>query len=245
MILKTLLAFVLSITALLAVAWYLPTPSVTHDPPRDLPWQVPDHRLAEKGYEYLPDGRIRIITHHLPLPDITPAMLSWFYQQLPISTVDLNGTTYPLYHLFHPTEHGRLWVSEPAPDGSPGMSQGSVIVREEWFGKYDSRGAAQIAKFSDQGMTAIAYVAGMEMGVIEHRYSVVDGETRYVVHATIGSDLPVIGTLLNSYLRNRVFTEGMMEQWMRHQIEEVGSLVYFLPQLYEQRSQGNHFVLSI
>lgn len=237
-------ALLLCVSVALAVLWHLPQPSVKHDPPRDLPWTVPDHTLAKKSYEYLPDGRILVITHHLPLPDITPAMIAWFYQQLPISTVELDGTTYPLYHLFHPTEHGRLWVDEEAADGTPGMKQGATIVREEWFGEFDSRGKARITEFSDRGFTAVAYVAGIEIGMVEHRYSVVDGQTRYVVHATLGSDLPLLGTLLNAYIRNRVFTPAMMAQWMRHQVEEVGSLVHFLPALYKQRSQGVHFSLD-
>lgn len=234
----------LSLAILLLVAWHLPRPGVYHDPPRDLPWPLPDHRQAEKGYEYLPDGRIRVITHHLPLPGVTPAMLAWFYQQLPISTVELDGRTYPLYHLFHPTEHGQLWVHEAAPDGTPGMARGAVIERHEWFGEFDSQGRALISEFSDQGMTAIARAAGLQIGVIEHRYTVVDGETRYVVIATIGSELPLLGTLLNRYLRERVFTPEMIPQWMRHQVEEVGVLPYFLPALYAQgAAPDNHFVL--
>ena len=227
-----------------SLAWQLPQPAVKRDPPRQLPWTVPDHRLAEKGYEYLPDGRIRVITHHLPLPGVTPAMLAWFYQQLPISTVDLDGTNYPLYHLFHATEHGRLWVVEPAPDGTPGMARGAVIERHEWFGEYDRQGKALISEFSDQGMTALAHAAGLQIGVVEHRYSVENGETRYTVTATIGSELPVVGWLLNRYLSDRLFTEPMLAEWMRHQVEEVGVLPYFLPQLYRQRGEGNHFVLD-
>lgn len=232
---SAILILALLVIAAGAIAWHLPQPAVAHDPPRDLPWNLPDHRLADKGYEYLPDGRIRVITHHLPLPDITPEMLAWFYQQLPISTVDLNGINYPLYHLFHPSEHGRLWVAEAAPDGTPGMAQGATIVREEWFGQFDSRGRARIAEYSNEGFVAVAYIAGIAMGVVQHRYSVVNGETRYTVQATLGTDLPVLGTLLNAYLRHRVFTPEMIGEWTRHQIEEVGSLVHFLPALYQQR----------
>ncbi|RLQ22453.1 hypothetical protein DWB85_07485 [Seongchinamella sediminis] len=239
-----LLACCLIVTALFAIAWHLPQPRVHRDPPRELPWPLPDHRQAQKNFDYLPDGRIRVITHHLPLPGVTPAMLAWFYRQLPISTVDIDGTTHPLYHLFHPTEHGQLWVVEAAPDGTPGMARGAVIERHEWFSRFDSQGRALISEFSDQGMTAIARAAGLQIGVVEHRYRVVDGQTRYVVTATIGSDLPLLGTLLNSYLRNRVFTRDMIPQWMRHQVEEVGTLPYFLPALYAQRgAPNNHFVL--
>lgn len=240
----SLAALLLALVIVLAVLWQLPQPTVAHDPPRDLPWQLPDHRLAKKNYEYLADGKISVVTHHLPLPGITPDMLAWFYQQLPISTVDLDGITYPLYHLFHPTEHGRLWVAEAAADGTPGMAQGATIVREEWFGEFDSRGKARIAEYSNKGFIAEASVAGIKMGLVEHRYSVVNAETRYVVHATLGSDVPLLGKLLNAYIRNRVFTPEMMAQWMRHQVEEVGSLVYFLPELYKQRSGGNHFTLN-
>ena len=234
----------LLMTVVVVIAWHLPQPSVKRDPPRQLPWPVPDHRLAEKGYEYLPDGRIRVITHHLPLPGVTPAMLAWFYQQLPLSTVELDGRTYPLYHLFHATEHGQLWVVQTAPDGSHGMAQGAVIERHEWFGEHDSRGKALISEFSNQGMTALAFAAGIQIGVVEHRYSVVDGHTRYVVNATIGSTAPLISPLLNKYLREKIFTEAMLAQWMRHQVEEVGVLPYFLPQLYRQRAAGNHFLLE-
>jgi hypothetical protein len=238
-------AALLVVTVTIAIVWILPQPTVTHDPPRDLPWALPDHRLAEKAYEYLQDGRIRVITHHLPLPGITPDMLVWFYQYLPISTVDLGGTNYPLYHLFHPTEHGRLWVAEAAPDGTPGMAQGATIVREEWFGEFDSRGKARIVEYSNRGFIAVAYAAGIEIGVVEHRFSVAGGETQYEVQATLGSDLPILGPLLNVYIRNRVFTPAMMTQWMRHQVEEVGSLVHFLPQLYRQRGSGTHFTLDM
>ena len=135
-------------------------------------------------------------------------------------------------------------VVEPAPDGTPGMARGAVIERHEWFGEYDSQGKALISEFSDQGMTALAHAAGLQIGVVEHRYSVENGETRYTVTATIGSELPVVGWLLNRYLSDRVFTEPMLAEWMRHQVEEVGVLPYFLPQLYRQRGEGNHFVLD-
>ena len=60
----------------------------------------------------------------------------------------------------------------------------------------------------------------------------------------IGSDLPVLGVAINYYLRTRVFHPAMMEQWQRHQVEEVASLQFFLPELYSQRGRGNNFVLS-
>jgi hypothetical protein len=41
-----------------------------------------------------------------------------------------------------------------------------------------------------------------------------------------------------------VFHPEMLEQWLRHQIEEVASLQFFLPQIYAQRDSGTHFLLE-
>ena len=77
------------ITALLAIAglglvfWaYTPGP-LTRDAPRDLPWELPDYRLAHTSWEVGEDGRIYTQVEHFFLKGISPEMVSWFYQQLP------------------------------------------------------------------------------------------------------------------------------------------------------------------
>lgn len=231
--------------ALAAVLLWLRLPGpIERDPPRDLPWQLPDYRDARMQWVVGDDGLIRAGVEHFFLEDITPAMVAWFYHVLPISTVELAGVTYPLYHLFHPTEHGRIRVLEAAPGGEPGMAAGATVYREEWFGPYDSRGAALLQSFSDEGMVAIPRVAGIAIGEVRHSYSAHGGGTVYRVDAVIGSRLPLLGPLLNLYLRSRVFHPAMMEQWQRHQIEEVASLRYFLPELYALRGGAYHFRLS-
>lgn len=236
------LALVVGVTVLPAVL----SPKLERDPPRDLPWTLPDYRQAETSWYVDDDGRIHTHVQHLFLPDITPAMIAWFYQYLPISTVELNGATMPMYHIFHPTEHGTLSVLTPAPDGTPGMAVGAVIQRDEWFGPYDSRGAARIVEFSDAGMLAIPEVLGLiGIGSVKHIYSAAAGGSNYRVETVIGSDLPVVGPLLNLYLRSRVFHPAMLEQWQRHQVQEVSSLRFFLPELYAQRDAGRHFLLDM
>ena len=121
------------------------------------------------------------------------------------------------------------------------MSAGALIEREEWFGPFDSRGAARIVEFSDRGMLAVPVFAGVEIGSVRHTFEAVDGGTAYRVDAVIGSELPVVGGLLNLYLRKQVFHPAMLEQWRRHQVEEVSSLQFFLPEIYAQRGQGNHY----
>lgn len=242
---KWILVSLLLLPAVLAFLLWLMTPGpLVRDKPRDLPWQLPDYRQAHSDWQVGEDGRIYTQVEHFFLRDISPEMVSWFYQQLPISTVDLDGVTYPLYHIFHPTEHGRLWVVEPAPDGSAGMARGSIIKREEWFGPYDSTGAARIVEFSNDGMLAIPGVAGLTIGEVRHSLRAENGGTVYRVDSIIGSELPLVGGLINLYLRNFVFHPKMIDQWRRHQVEEVSSLQFFLPEIYAQRGGGNHFKIS-
>ena len=240
---KSLLAAMAGLCLFALIAVWLPGP-IARDTPRDLPWQLPDYRLADTGWELLPDGRIRTYVEHFFLEDISPAMVMWFYQQLPIATVEYGGDSLPLYHIFHPSEHGTIRVLEPAPNGAAGMARGAMVHREEWFGPYDSRGSARIVEFSELGMLALPQVAGLPIGEIRHSLRSENGGTAYRVDGLIGSDLPLLGTVVNYYLRTAVFHPAMIEQWQRHQLEEVASLQFFLPQLYAQRANGTHFRLE-
>jgi hypothetical protein len=232
------------ITLLVLTALWNMRPSWQHDAPRDLPWAVADYRQANFSHQTLPNGQIQLEIDHLPLVGITPEMLAWWYRVLPISTIDVNGTTYPLYHIFHLTEHGQLWVVEPATDGSDGMGEGSLVARREWFGAHDSEGAGRVISISPQGLVVRPEVAGVQMGEIRHIFNSTANGSQYRVESLIGLDWPIIGPLFNYLLRNTVFTEDMLREWERHQIEEVSMLNYYLPQLYAQRAGGYHFKLE-
>ncbi len=236
-------ALVLIVLAAVGICLLLPEP-VPRDAPRDLPWSLPDYREANTYWEVGTDGRIYTQVEHFVLRDITPEMVAWFYQHLPISTVELRGQTIPLYHIFHPSEHGSIAVIEPAPNGVAGMSVGAKIERKEWFGPYDSQGAARIAEFSPEGMLAIPEMMGIKLGEVQHRFRAVPEGTAYQVHTVIGSDLPLVGTVINWVVRNYVFHPAMLEQWQRHQVEEVSSLQFFLPDIYSQRGSDNHFFIA-
>ncbi|QFU76527.1 hypothetical protein EY643_13140 [Halioglobus maricola] len=236
----------LLVVALIAapLAWAFWPQALYRDPPRQLPWELPDYREASRSWQVDENGLIQAHVEHFFLQDISPQMVSWFYQVLPVSTIAYRGETIPLYHIFHPTEHGRIRVLEAAADGAEGMGQGALIEREEWFGPYDSRGRARLREFSSTGMVAIPEFAGLAMGRIEHRFEQRQSGTYYTVTSTIGSDLPVVGAVLNYYIRNFMFHPAMMEQWQRHQVEEVASLQFFLRALYLQRGEGTRFSLA-
>lgn len=237
---KKLLITLVTVCAVAVVFFAALSPSSIHrDTPRELPWTMPDYRGAKSGWEVGDDGRVHAWVEHFFLQDVSPAMVSWFYRYLPISTLTVGGVQYPLYHFFHPTEHGRLRVLEPASDASVGMGLGAVIEREEWFGDFDSRGAARIVEYSDAGFLAVPQALGLSIGEVRHQFVAKNGGTAYRVDTVIGTEAPVIGALLNAYLRSQVFHPAMLEQWQRHQIEEVSTLAFLLPVIYPQRGQGN------
>ncbi|MBF7730976.1 hypothetical protein [Pseudomonas sp. N040] len=225
--------------------WWLMRPTWQHDVPRDLPWAVADYRTAHFSHQTLPDGRIRLQIEHLPLPDISPQMLAWWYRVLPISTVEISGTTYPLYQIFHLSEHGQLWLEEAASDGSPGMGVGALVARREWFGPFDSEGAGRVVSISAAGMTVRPEVAGVPIGEIRHLFSATPTGSQYRVETLIGVDWPLLGPLVNALLRYSTFHEAMLREWERHQIEEVSLLHYYLPQLYAQQAPAYHFTLAL
>jgi len=225
------------------------------DPPRLLPWILPDYKQAKTSVEILDDGRIRLSIEHLPLKEIEPKMIAWFYQYLPISTVEISNNNYSWYHIFHPSEHGQISVTEQANDGSAGMGIGALVSRQEWFGVNNSKGAGRIIEFSEQGMTAKPEILGIHFGEIKHSFTQTtftsnNGNTQvlgtqYNIDSTIGSDLPVLGPIINYYIRNKLFSEAMIDEWLRHQIEEVASLQFFLKELYYTKPQNNHYKLVI
>jgi hypothetical protein len=236
----------LLIVALMVTLGWLLRPGWERDAPRDLPWPVADYRQAQAGHEVLPGGQLQMRIEHLPLPGITPQMLAWWYRVLPISTVEIKGNVLPLYHIFHPTEHGQLWVVEAASDGSPGMGEGSLVARREWFGPFDSEGAGRVISISEAGMTVRPEVAGLQIGEMRHIFEATADGSRYRVETRIGVDWPLIGPLLNALLRQTTFHEAMLQEWQRHQIEEVSLLPHYLPQLYAQQTAANYqFQLSL
>jgi hypothetical protein len=210
-----------------------------HDPPRNLPWPLRPVSPGQARHEVLPDGRIHLSIEHRALPGVTPEMLAWWYRVLPLGEVEFDGTTHPLYHLFHPFEHGRIWVEAPATDGQPGVGAGGIVARYEWFGPYDSEGSARVVELSPRRFVSRPRIAGVTLGEIRHEWGRSAEGATYRVDSVIGVDWPVIGPWVNSLLRRYIFSEGMLREWERHQVEEVGLLPHFLPTLYSQRNDEN------
>lgn len=235
MIEKSVQRFLLTSALLLSACAEPPA----RDAPRSLPWAAIDISKASAVVSVDEQGRLVIEITHQPLLDISPDMVRWFYQQLPISTVTYQGKVLPWYHIFHPSEHGQIQVTEPALNNQPGMAPGALVSRFEWFGHYNSHGSGRILAMDSNGMTVSPEVAGLGFGEIQHQFIAHHWGTEYRLRSVLGVDWP-FSNAINKLIRTRKFPAAMVQQWIRHQQEEVASLNYFLPRLYQQRHTNQY-----
>ena len=220
---------------LLAVLFFMPAPDFEIEPARPILWDYPSLSEAKISHQILDDGRLQIQTVHPLLPNVTPKMLAWWYKNLALSEATIDGVSYPYYHLFHLSEHGQFSIIQAATDGSPGMGVGAIVYRQETFGPYRSKGQARVERFDNSGFVAIPFMGPVDFGRVEHSFKQVTGGTHYTVDVILGPEIPFFGRAINFFIRNKQFSKPILNQWNRHQVEEVGSLPHFLPKLYQSK----------
>lgn len=232
---KFLIASILLIPILaVTILFSLPGPKFEIEAARPKFWGYPSLSEAKYKTEILEDGKILIEIEHPLLKGVTPEMISWWYRNLSTGKALIEGKEYDYYHIFHLTEHGQTHVVQPATDGTAGMGVGAIMYRQEQFGPYLSKGKGRVESFGTNGYVVIPVMGPLEFGRIEHKFLEQEGGTLYTVKSILGSNAPIIGPLLSYYIRTKQFPPEVVQEWIRHQVEEVGSLVHFLPKLYTE-----------
>lgn len=190
-------------------------------PPRPFNWRMKPLASAETGVKRLDDGRLELRIRHDLLRGVTPAMLDWWFQNIE-GTMEHMGQNYPRYLVWHPIDHIHFELARRAPDGSGGLGARFHIV--EALGAnldYLVDSLADVLKADDTGHILSVRNSRMEVIHIEHTYAPVPG-----------------GTLFQSrtHVVPKVVPEAMGRAWLKHSVEEIGNLEFFLPGLYA--SQG-------
>jgi hypothetical protein len=221
---------------IVAIMFLLPRPSFEIEPERPKFWGYPSVKDASYKVEVLNDGKLLIQIKHPVLKGVSPEMLAWWYRYLGSGKVTIEGKLYDFYHLFHLSEHGQTRVVEPSTDGTDGMGVGAIVYRQERFGSFLSKGKGRVLAYGSNGFTVVPVLGPLELGKIEHVFEALPEGTLYTVKTILGSDAPIIGGFLSFYLRAKQFPPELVNEWIRHQVEEVGSLPHFLPKLFEQRN---------
>lgn len=219
------------------ILFLLPRPHFEIEDPRPQFWNYPSIDEAKYFTEVTADGKLRIEIEHPALVGVTPKMLSWWYQHLASGFATIEGKSYSYYHLFHLSEHGQTRIISAATDGSVGMGKGAIVYRQEKFGSYLSKGQGRVLEFSDSGFTIEPIFGPLSFGKIHHKFIESQNGSRYSVSILLGSDLPILGQLISYYIRVKQFPPDVVQEWIRHQVEEVGSLVHFLPDLYRDNQK--------
>jgi len=232
-----LLIFSLLTFGILAL-FVLPLPSFEKDIPRPKFWDYPKLSEAKYKIEYTNDGKLNLELEHPMIKGVTPKMVAWWYRNLASGKYKIDGVDYDFYHLFHLSEHGRTTVVSPADDGSMKMAKGAIVYRQECFGPHFSKGKGKVLSFSDNGYVVTPVMGPLTLGRIEHTFEEREGGTIYKVKTVLGSDLPILGSVINLFITKRQFAPEVAQEWVRHQVEEVGSLTYYLPKIYKEQSPG-------
>jgi DAPG hydrolase PhiG domain len=186
-------------------------------PPRPFNWTMKPLACAETGVKRLDDGRLELRIRHDILKGVTPAMIDWWFQNI-AGTMEHMGQTYPRYLVWHPIDHIHFELTRRAPDGSGGLGAQFHIV--EALGAnldYLVDSLADVLKADDTGHILSVRHSRVEAIHIEHTYTPVPG-----------------GTLFQSRTQvvPKAVPEAMGRAWLKHSVEEIGNLEFFLPALY-------------
>jgi len=182
----------------------------------------------------LPDGRVQFRVEHDLIRGVTPEMLMWFYDNFPTAEVEVGGVIYPLYRIWHPSDHISLDVISPSPSGRPGLSPGAKVHIREFVGDVVLDVKGTIDRRDPSGTRLMRFLGPLEFGRLEHDFQATGEGVRVISTGTLGSTAPVLGSLIN-FAARRFASEARMKPMFRHMIEEFGNFEFFLRELWLQR----------
>jgi hypothetical protein len=202
---------------------------------KHIKWLLPEPLdSAETHLQVLTDGRWQLTIVHDVLKGISPTMLHWWFANIGGEMI-YQGQSYNRYRMWHPHDHIHWALIKPGPNGKAEV--GSVFHIVEAFARnpqYFINVYETVEKLDDSGIRLSNVRFGMSVSTLEHTFTAVGAGTLYRSCLLVGSGNPVIGRILNPFVRQRIFPEDMGRAWLKHNVEEVGNLEFFLPALYEQ-----------
>lgn len=186
-------------------------------------------------------GALHVQIEHDDLVGVTPAMLTWWFENLAGTTTwngeDFSGPEILNYHLWHHRDHIRITPLTDAPDGTKnnGFRVGARSRIDEQFNDYRDR-IHQVMHTTVLDESEFSFdilgPGGRPGGRITHRYAPVPGCVSFYAETVVDFEFPLVGPLLNRTVGPRVFSRDTADHWIRHNIEETGRTQDILPTLY-------------
>jgi hypothetical protein len=200
--------------------------------PLDIPWKQKPLESAETEISTLPDGRIKLWIRHDIVRGVTPTMLVWWFKNLE-GDIELGGKRVSRYRAWHPIDHIDFRYVKRLPDGSIGP--GAVFHIHEAFAAnpaWEIDTDTMVEKLDETGFIHGPRKLGIKVAHMEYEFERVDGGTRYTNWLIAGVRSPIAERALNGQIRRAMFPDDKARAWLTHNVEEVGNLESFLPDLY-------------
>ena len=209
----------------------------THIPePLPLFWPFKPASSASAGVETLDDGRKKLWVRHDLLKNVTPQMLVWWFGHFAEGDIEIQGQRLNRHRVWHPLDHVYARYVRRAPDGSGGP--GAQIALCEYLDRnprHKIKAVSTIEKLDETGFIHCVFRGGIRVARMEHVFTkTVDGARDENCLIVPGS--PRLGPVAK-LLFPLLLPDGKGEAWIKHNIEEMGTLENFLPELYEREAK--------
>jgi len=203
--------------------------------PLSVPWQLKPASSAQSGVETLADGRKKYWVKHEVLKGVTPRMLAWWFAHFAEGEVNIEGQRLNRYRVWHPFDHVYARYVRRAPDGSGGP--GAQISLCEYLARnprYKIEVVSTVEKVDEAGFIHKVMRGRIELVRMEHVFTETSTGTRDE-NCLIVPGSPRLVPLARILLP-RLMPADKGEAWLKHSIEEMGTLGHFLPELYARET---------
>jgi hypothetical protein len=210
------------------------------------PWKLPAERNF--GWKMKPLGSAQttftvdnnsvftLTIDHDTIHGVTPKMLVWWFQNLG-GQMMYQEKLYPNYLVWHPKDHIHWRLVNASPDNTIGPgSRFRIVEALDRNMKFLIDSTELVVKLDETGIRLIKQIGNTEIFSLQHDFIPHGNNTIYKSRMIVGTNKKPFGKLFNNYVRPLLFSEEMGYAWLKHNIEEVGNLEFFLPELYELKA---------
>ena len=218
----------------------LPSQSSTWSllPPRRVGWKMKPLSSARTEERILPDGRVVLNVEHELLSGVTPEMLVWWWRNID-GDIEIDGQAVRRYLVWHPIDHIHFGLLQRSSDGSVGP--GAIFHLVEALGADMNHlidVAVRLKELDETGATVELHALGRVVWHMRGQFLRRDRGTQFISTMTIGGTGWLASLGLTGLLVDRFFPRERRRLWLKHSVEEIGNLQFFLPDLYRRRVAG-------
>jgi len=204
-------------------------PRWTIPEPIPIDWTMRDLSTARITVRELDDGREQRRIEHAPLVGVRPHMMLWFLHHID-QHLEWRGRKMLAYRYWHATDHIFFKIiGKPEPG-----CRFHVVEAFQANPKYLIDITFDVPKLDLTGFRLEVRRLGQIIVAMDEAFEEIPEGMRYAVTMTLGSTVPVLSTITRLVRKHVLSTK--LAAWYRHNVEEVGNLPHFLPELYAEHA---------